>query len=594
MVNALSRYLTDDRLKITYISILVMTIIAVAVGGVTVFTLHKAGMKSQENRLIEYVESQARMVEAILAFDARHSAQDHPLGAEGATIAQVIEAHESFKGFGETGEFSMAKRDGDQIIFVLRHRNFQIEKPKPVAFDSPTAEAMHEALSGRSGVITTLDYNGVPVLAAYEPVSGGHFGMVAKIDISEARAPIINAAILAAAVSVLLVTFGALTVVGINAPLLRRLHDSEVRQRSILDNIGDGIVTIDTDRKIQSFNKAAESIFGYSVNEITGRNVKVLLPQSDRDNQESFLERYLGLREGNFTGRTQEITAVKKDGTEISISFTLTQLQLEDTRMFAGVIRDITARKEIKNQLVANTVELSLANKDLERSNKELDDFAYIASHDLKEPLRGIHNYAQFLIEDYGDKLDEEGNSKLATLTRLTQRLEDLINSLLHFSRVGRVDLATKEVDLNANVMEIIDSLHVSLAENGIDLRIPRPLPSTHCDGARIGEVFRNLITNAMKYNDKEEKWIEVGFDDSPGDGRVFYVRDNGIGIREKHLGSIFRIFKRLHGRDKFGGGTGAGLTIVQKIVQRHGGRIWVESEHKIGTTFFFTLQGGE
>jgi light-regulated signal transduction histidine kinase (bacteriophytochrome) len=154
------------------------------------------------------------------------------------------------------------------------------------------------------------------------------------------------------------------------------------------------------------------------------------------------------------------------------------------------------------------------------------------------------------------------------------------------------VDLAIDQVDLNGIVREAVDSLDINLKEAGIELRIPRRLPTVRADRARVGEIFYNLIVNAMKYNDKERKWIEVGFLDEPeGCPTVFYVRDNGIGIQEKHFDSVFRIFKRLHARDKYGGGTGAGLTIVRKIVERHNGKIWVESSYGLGTTFYFTLE---
>lgn len=250
--------------------------------------------------------------------------------------------------------------------------------------------------------------------------------------------------------------------------------------------------------------------------------------------------------------------------------------------------RTLELRQELTERLRTEQ-ELERRNDELHQSNKELDDFAYIASHDLKEPLRGIHNFSTFLLEDYADKLDDDGRSKLETLTRLTRRMETLIDSLLHFSRLGRVDLAIDQVDLNGIVREAVDSLDINLKEAGIELRMPRRLPTVRADRARVGEIFYNLIVNAMKYNDKERKWIEVGFlDESPP---VFYVRDNGIGIQEKHFDSVFRIFKRLHGRDKYGGGTGSGLTIVKKIVERHNGKIWVESTYGEGTTFYFTLE---
>jgi signal transduction histidine kinase len=252
------------------------------------------------------------------------------------------------------------------------------------------------------------------------------------------------------------------------------------------------------------------------------------------------------------------------------------------------------AKDVLEERVRERTLELQQRNEELNQSNKELDDFAYIASHDLKEPLRGIHNFSSFLLEDYAGKLDEDGRSKLETLMRLTRRMETLIDSLLQFSRLGRVDLAIDRVDLNEIVAGILDSLAISLQEEKVDVRIPRPLPAVRADRVRVGEIFHNLIVNAMKYNDKPEKHVEVGWRENPAGPPVFYVRDNGIGIPEKHHDAVFRIFKRLHGRDKFGGGTGAGLTIVKKIVERHHGRIWVESSAGEGTTFYFTLQEGD
>ncbi|WP_138497615.1 sensor histidine kinase [Nostoc sp. PA-18-2419] len=260
---------------------------------------------------------------------------------------------------------------------------------------------------------------------------------------------------------------------------------------------------------------------------------------------------------------------------------------------------EVNAALELRNAIIGvvfrKADELAQLNIELERSNNELDAFAYIASHDLKEPLRGIHNYSNFLIEDYGDILNEEGTQKLRTLIRLTQRMEDLIDSLLHFSRLGRVDLSMQQSDINSLVERNLDLLSARIEEMGIEIRIPRPLPTVYCDRVQVGEVFNNLIANAIKYNDKPQKWIEIGYIEAASPIPVtFYVRDNGIGIREKHFEAIFRIFKRLHGPNKYGGGTGAGLTISKKIVERHDGKIWVESTYGEGSTFYFTLRAGD
>jgi two-component system, chemotaxis family, sensor kinase Cph1 len=244
--------------------------------------------------------------------------------------------------------------------------------------------------------------------------------------------------------------------------------------------------------------------------------------------------------------------------------------------------------------------ELALVNAELERSNTELDSFAYVASHDLKEPLRGIHNYSTFLIEDYGDKLGEDGTHKLATLMRLTQRMEDLIESLLHYSRLGRAESILRPVDLADLVASVIDVIDISQPSSA-QLQIPRPLPTVLGDRTQMMELFTNLISNGIKYNDRDLKSIEIGYIlPAESDERVppsldraqtiFYIKDNGIGIRDKHFENIFKIFKRLHPASKYGGGTGAGLTIAKKIVERHGGTIAVASVFGEESTFYFTL----
>lgn len=259
---------------------------------------------------------------------------------------------------------------------------------------------------------------------------------------------------------------------------------------------------------------------------------------------------------------------------------------------------------ELRNLIVGIVLrqadELASMNLELQRSNEELDSFAYIASHDLKEPLRGIHNYANFLMEDHREVLNEDGVAKLETLVRLTQRMEDLINSLLHFSRLGRAELTRQPVNLDDLVHQTIATLTIARPQNATEFRIPRPLPLVECDRAQVTELFTNLISNALKYNDKPQKWVEIGYLEDPAGQSAdlalqpitFYIRDNGIGIAREYLNQIFQIFRRLHGRDEYGGGTGAGLTIARKIVERHGGRIWVESIPDQGSTFYFTLAG--
>lgn len=249
-------------------------------------------------------------------------------------------------------------------------------------------------------------------------------------------------------------------------------------------------------------------------------------------------------------------------------------------------------RRAIARLVLTRVAEVERLNSELLQSNEDLRAFAYVASHDLKEPLRGIHNFSHFLLEDYEDKLEDDGRQKLDTIIRLTQRMETLLESLLYYSRAGRKDLNFVEVDNNHEVREALQILERTIEEQNIAVSVPESLPTVKADRSIVGEIWLNLLTNAIKYNDKDEKWIEIGYELSEGKDKqpIFYVRDNGIGIATHHVANVFQIFRRLHARNEFGGGVGAGLTIVKKIVERHGGQIWLQSEPGVGSTFYFSL----
>lgn len=247
----------------------------------------------------------------------------------------------------------------------------------------------------------------------------------------------------------------------------------------------------------------------------------------------------------------------------------------------------------LEQRVTDRTQQLEQANSELERSNCDLDDFAYIASHDLREPLRGIQNLIAFLIEDHGEEMSPEVRTRLNKISPVADHLESLVETLLFYSRVGRTEMAMSMVDMNEVVDRVLKSLAGCIASDEIEIRRSIILPQSYCDRARIGEVFQNLLTNALKYNDKPHRWVEIGAFEKDAE-TIFYVEDNGIGIEEKHFVRVFQIFRRLHSQEKFGGGTGAGMTICQKIIERHGGRIWIESSPGIGSRFCFTLKAHE
>jgi PAS domain S-box-containing protein len=351
---------------------------------------------------------------------------------------------------------------------------------------------------------------------------------------------------------------------------------------AVLNTVLDGVITIDQHGIIQSFNPAAVRMFGYPPRQIIGRNIKLLMPEPHRGGHDIFLDNYLRTGAAKVIGFTRELRAQRENGEIFPIELGVNEMPVVGKRMFVGTIRDITARKQAEAAVEASMAALS-------RSNQELDDFAYIASHDLKEPLRGLSHNARFLKEDFGAQLGEPGLRRLDRIFHLCERLERLVNDLLYFSRLGRQGLAIRQTDLNAVIADIESTMETTLAAANAHIVVPDRLPTIICDATRITEAFRNLITNAVKYNDKPEKRIEITCTGGAA-GHVFHVRDNGIGIPPEFHQDVFRIFKRLNEEDETARGTGVGLTFVKKIIERQGGAIWIESEPGLGTTFHFTI----
>lgn len=251
--------------------------------------------------------------------------------------------------------------------------------------------------------------------------------------------------------------------------------------------------------------------------------------------------------------------------------------------------------RELEDALSAQkNAERQLANRaaELERSNRELDDFAHVASHDLKEPIRGIANTANFFVADHGDTLKAEALQQIENIIQLAKRMDMFLNDLLTYSRFGHTKMGFKPTDIRALVEDALVELRPMIEEHGAEVVVEDTLPTVYCDKTRVREVFRNLVTNALKYNDSDKKRIEIGAVAPAKDKQPtsFFVKDNGIGVASEFEGRIFGMFKRLHGRDEYGGGSGAGLAIVKRIIEQHNGDIWYENVPDGGTVFLFTL----
>ncbi len=349
--------------------------------------------------------------------------------------------------------------------------------------------------------------------------------------------------------------------------------------------------SLDAQGQFVACNETLVRALGYRRDELMGQPYTCLLT---RDGAARFLadpEAY------QRPGETQHETQwIKKNGQVIDVwvRSVPTQDRAGAFLRTRSVAQDVTERKRLADELHQQAEQLSRANEELLRINHELDDFTYVVSHDLKEPLRTLNAFSTLLDQDYRPRLEGEAREYLDYLTQASNRMSALIDDLLVLSRAGRITNTMHPLCIETLVDNArLDLAELTLRRNAL-IRVEPDLPLVLADPQRLNELLMNLISNGLKYNESQQPEIVIGAlpanGAAPADGQVtFFVRDNGIGIEPRYHDQIFKIFRRLHRREEYEG-TGAGLAICKKIIQAHGGRIWVESQLGKGATFCFTL----
>ncbi len=392
---------------------------------------------------------------------------------------------------------------------------------------------------------------------------------------------------------------------------------AKAKLASLVNSSTDGIVEIDLNGCILSWNQGASKIYGYSESEILGKSVFKLVPADRKDEMNGLME---NLRKGTGVNNFETVR-LNKSGQEIDISLTLSPIKDTQGKIMSAsaIIRDISDKKKIEMELVAyrktleeqvreRTEELVDANErlktliseheksgiklvnlvdELKRSNKELEQFAYVASHDLQEPLRMVSSFTQLLERQYKDKLDADADEYINYAVNGAKRMQLLINDLLAFSRVATRGEEFAEVDINEVLEQAIFDLEIAIEENNV-IVTNDTMPIICADHSQMVQLFQNLIGNAIKYHSEKTPRINISAKEEEGEW-VFLVSDNGIGIDPEYHERIFQIFQRLHEIHVYSG-TGIGLAICKKIVERHGGCIWVDSEIGEGATFYFSI----
>ncbi len=361
--------------------------------------------------------------------------------------------------------------------------------------------------------------------------------------------------------------------------LERLYHQNEL----ILNAAGEGIFGLDIQGKHTFVNPAAAQMLGYTVNELIGRHSHTLWHYKKSDGSSYPVVEcpiYAAYKDGRVHHRDDEVFW-RKDGTCFPVTYTSTPI-IEDGNIVGAVVtfRDITERKQAEEELKKLSDELA-------RSNADLQQFAYTASHDLQEPIMVVAGFVNLLAKRYKGKLDEKADEFIEHAIDGTKRMQVLIKDLLDYSRVGSTGKSFTPTDCLSALDKAVFNLQIAIKESGAVITHD-DLPTVMADSSQLIRLFQNLISNAIKFRGKEAPRIHISAKQKE-DEWIFSFKDNGIGIDPKFSDQIFVMFQRLHTKKEYPG-TGIGLATCKKIIERHGGRIWVESEPGKGSTFFFSI----
>ncbi len=488
---------------------LIMATASLIVSATSVFSLYQAAIGQHGQRLIETAKSQALLIESIARFDALKNPQNNLESRRAETLAQVAEAHLQFSGFGDSGEFLLARQQQNRVVILLKRGQENINSTESMPLEVEWAEPIRRALAGESGLMSGLDYRGVQVLAAYEPLPKLELALLAKIDSEEIRAPFVIAGLIAILIAVCIIFVASLFFFRIARPMSESIEQQAETFTTLVETIRQGIILSDTNGIIEFVNPAAEKLFGYQSGELPGQKLNILMPGEHSRAHDGYINNYLNSGIGKIIGIGRKLTALRKNGSRFPIYLSIGDIKLSHKRLFAGVIMDISEEQQLQREI------LEIPVNEQRRIGHELHD-------GLGQQLTGLGMLATSLV-------NKAGKPEHELATRLAAGLQEAIAQVRALARgLMPVDIDSAGLMLSLeNLIEEISAQSGISIEFSIDNEI---LVSDNNVALHLYRIAQEGLNNAFKHADASEIQVNLGISDSLG---LLSIRDNGRGIAD-------------------------------------------------------------
>lgn len=570
--------------RIVYL-VLVLLIVSISVATTSIRYMYGVAMNEARERLLVTAQSQASLIGAIARFHESEGTDAREV--EEMVLQQVTDAHETYKGFGETGECTLGRRDGDQITFLLSHRHFDMEDPLPVPWESEIAGPMRFALSGEVGTAINIDYRGAPVLAAFVPVRYFGWGIVAKIDLNEIRLPFLKASAVTGLAGIVVILLGAGLFLRATNPVIAALEASEGRFKKVMQDLPHPLMLHAEDGEVIQINTTWTSITGYKPSEIPTIDAWTEKAYgSHREAQKARIDLVYSLDSTTDEG---EFDITTRSGETRIWHFHSAPLGLlpDGRQLTLSIAADVTERKRTER-------ELQEAKEAAEEANVAKSRFLSSMSHELRTPLNGILGFSDLLQEEFYGPLNERQREYVSMIDASGKHLLNLISDLLDISKIDAETMQLEIEEIGANELVALPVEMMESQFRGKNLRVDTftdvKLATVSVDSRKYMQIMFNLLSNAAKYTPPKGQ-IEVRAKLIDEETLKVSVKDSGLGIAESEREKIFDEFYQVRGAHNENiEGTGIGLALTRRLVEMHGGAIGVESVPGEGSTFWFTL----